>query len=142
MTDSPVGWYYISKKKHLTDLAHEISKGRFGGSIVIRIDLGSEDCTANDIKKWLEDTIPGRFHVVYIVSRDVETIGDDSDSIIDPLLKHHGLTKTNKLHIDETIDIQAPKTNIELSHREVCVNLTVRGIHSFRQIYHPPRSLA
>ena len=64
---------------------------------MIWIDLGSDDCTAHDIKKWLEDTrIPGRLHVVYIVSRDVETIGDDSDSIIDPLLKHHGLTKTKQ----------------------------------------------
>jgi hypothetical protein len=122
---SPVGWYYISKKKHLTDLADEI-KGRIG-SIVIWIDLGNDDCTALDLENWLEETISGQLHVVYVVSRDVEAIGDDSNSIINPILKHHGLRKSEKRHF-ETIDIQAPKTNIDLSHRESCVNLTVRGI--------------
>ena len=120
--DSPMRFCYAHKKKDLLKIAADL-KGH-SGCVLLWIDLGGNDSSALDLQNWLEETISGQLRIVYIVSRDMKTNDDDSDLVIKPIIEHHGLTRSK--HV-EKIDIAPPKTDIELSQRQVTVNLTIPG---------------
>ena len=120
-----MGWYFVSKKQHLTKVANDI-KGR-SGRIVIWLDVGvgRSDSSAFDLTSWLDDTQFGDLQVVYIVTSKGTDHEQLEETITGPIKKHHGLRPSEDVH---TIEIEGFKTDIDLSQKEVNVDVTLDKI--------------
>ena len=59
-------------------------------------------------------------NVIYIITRETKTIGSYYTDIIEPIKKMHCIDQTDI----QRISIESPKSDIELSAREVSVDVT------------------
>jgi hypothetical protein len=118
--DSSIGgWYYVSKNEHLLEIVEKI-KDEESGSIVIWIDC--KDSSALNLKECLLETdiTDGDLKVVYIVTKTVESKDHD---IVGQIKEIHDLRENDV----KSIRIHQPSTDIDLSQREVSVDVTLLG---------------
>ena len=109
-------WYYVSKNEHLSEVANEIEDKR-SGCVVIWID-GIDSYALNLEEGLLEKSITGDLKVIYIVTKNLETTDHD---IVGPIQKIHKLSENDM----RLIHIDPEKSDIELSQREVSVDVTL-----------------
>jgi hypothetical protein len=117
-----MGWYFVSKKEHLTEVANDI-KGH-SGRIVIWLDVGgsTSDFFAFDLTSWLGETEFGDLQVVYIITSKGAEHEQLEETITGPIRKNHGLKPSEDVH---AIEIGRFKTDIDLSQKEVNVDVTL-----------------
>lgn len=119
--DSPLGWYYVSTSEHLSKIAEEMKEQEDSGYVIIWMD--GRDLSTLNLKDWSQEVLHVDLKVIYVITK---TVGnkDNGIDIVEQIKEMHEdlLGKDIK-----SIKIDDPKTDIDLSEREVSFDITLEG---------------